>query len=123
METMARLASQEKMGYYPTPPEVVEQLRRVLTIPQGARLIDTCCGEGDALARIAEGTGAVTYGCELDRERYIKAKQKLNYILWSDSLNELICSKDSFDLLFLNPPMTTTTGMRKRKAKDSSFCS
>jgi len=114
---MARLASQEKMGYYPTPPEVVEQIKKVLTIPEGAKLIDTCCGEGDALAMIAEDTGAVTYGCELDRERYMAAKEKLNHILWCDSLNELICSKKAFDLLFLNPPYDYDEGDDERKSE------
>ncbi len=107
---MARLASQEKMDYYPTPIEVVQKIKQLLQIPQQARLIDTCCGEGDALALVAEGTGAVTYGVELDKERYKAAKQRLDHVLWCDALNELICTREAFSLLWLNPPYDTEEG-------------
>ncbi|MBW1953775.1 MAG: class I SAM-dependent methyltransferase, partial [Deltaproteobacteria bacterium] len=43
---MARLASQAKMGYYPTPPGVVEHVKTGLVLPGPGlyRLLDTCCG-------------------------------------------------------------------------------
>lgn len=107
---MARLASQEKMGYYPTPVEVVQKIKQILQIPQQARLIDTCCGEGEALTLVAEGTGAETYGVELDKERCKKAKERLTHVLWCDSLNELICTREAFSLLWLNPPYDTEEG-------------
>jgi len=50
---MARLASQMKMGYYKTPEAVVHQIKKILNIQSGARLLDTCCGEGEALSVIA----------------------------------------------------------------------
>ncbi|MCD4830951.1 MAG: DUF6094 domain-containing protein, partial [Anaerohalosphaeraceae bacterium] len=53
---MARLASQEKMGYYPTPVNVVEDLKKIINIQPKAKLLDTCCGEGQALKIIAKGT-------------------------------------------------------------------
>lgn len=107
---MARLASQMKMGFYPTPVEVVEQIKKMLDIAPGARLIDTCCGEGEALQLIAEENETETYGVELDRERFLKAKEVLGHVLWADAVNEFICAKGVFGLLWLNPPYDTTVG-------------
>ena len=107
---MARLGSQMKMGFYPTPVEVVQQIRNMLEIPPGARLIDTCCGEGEALQIIANGNEAETYGVELDRERFLKAKGTLGHVLWADAVNEFVCSRGVFGLLWLNPPYDTTVG-------------
>jgi len=101
---MARLESQAKMGFYPTPPAVVENIRNMLRIPDDARLLDTCCGEGDALARVADETRAEAYGVELNRERMKMAKERLNHVLWADGLYDLVCSKNAFSLLWLNPP-------------------
>jgi len=107
---MARLASQMKMGFYPTPVEVVEQIKSMLKIAPGARLIDTCCGEGEALKIIADGNKVETYGVELDRERFLKAREVLDHVLWADAVNEFVCSKGVFGLLWLNPPYDTQEG-------------
>ena len=107
---MARLASQMKMGFYPTPVEVVEQIKSMLKIAPDARLIDTCCGEGEALQIIAKGNQVETYGVELDRERFLKAREVLNHTLWADALHEFVSSRGAFSLLWLNPPYDTTEG-------------
>ena len=44
-----RLAGQEKMGFYPTPRCVAEEIRGILKIDKGARILDPCCGEGSSL--------------------------------------------------------------------------
>jgi hypothetical protein len=107
---MARLASQIKMGFYPTPVEVVQQIKNMLKIAPETRLIDTCCGEGEALKIIAEGNEADTYGVELDRERFLKARENLDHALWADALHEFVSSRGAFSLLWLNPPYDTTEG-------------
>jgi len=101
---MARLASQEKMGYYPTPINVVEDLKKIINIQPKARLLDTCCGEGQALSIIAKGTETETFGVELDRQRSKKAQEVLQQIVWGDALYEFRASKKAFGLLWLNPP-------------------
>lgn len=101
---MARLASQEKMGFYPTPPVVVEQLEKLLTFTPGCRCIDTCCGEGEALATLTAGKDVETYGVELDRGRAEVARQKLTKVLNCDAIGETRITNNAFDLLFLNPP-------------------
>ncbi len=39
---MSRLASQAKMGHYPTPPKVIEQIRELFSFSPGSRCVDTC---------------------------------------------------------------------------------
>ena len=101
---MARLASQIKLGYYPTPVEITEEIKKMLTIPDGARLLDPCCGEGDALHTVAENTGAQTYGIELDRERFTRARDLLHKVIWGDALYDVFVRNKAFSLLWLNPP-------------------
>jgi len=100
---MARLASQSKLGYYATPMEVVQHLRQCLAFEPGCRLLDPCCGEGEALALIAQGHAVETYGIELERGRLSNAQHMLGHLLWGDALREVNVSS-GFDFIFLNPP-------------------
>jgi len=104
---MARLASQEKLGYYPTPPEVVKQIKRMLHIVPGARLLDPCCGEGEALRIVADGEDIATYGVELDKSRFKESSKVLDHVLWADGLHEVSISRKGFSLVWLNPPYDT----------------
>ena len=56
-----RLAALAKGGYYPTPPRVVDLVAKLLYGARGRarsadtlRILDPCCGAGDALAQFAE---------------------------------------------------------------------
>ena len=57
-----RLAAQSKGGYYPTPDRVVDLIAELIHTPTGyyyreretLRILDPCCGGGDALQRLAE---------------------------------------------------------------------
>jgi len=101
---MATLESKSKLGYYPTPIEVVKHIKNMLNIQKHSKLLDPCCGDGDALQRIAKGTGAVTYGIEIDKVRAQAAEQKLNFVINADAINNVKITNNGFDLLFLNPP-------------------
>jgi len=116
---MARLASQAKMGFYATPPGVVEHVKQALALPKPGtyRFLDTCCGEGEALAQLTAGLGndencIETYGVELDQQRYETAATKLDKVLWGDALNEIRVSSKAFSLLWLNPPYDWDDGHR-----------
>ena len=99
---MARLASQAKLGYYPTPPGVAEDIKKAfapLSEPGTYRCLDTCCGDGEALTQLTDGLGnqdqgsiIETYGIELDKGRYEAAAKKLNHVLWGDALEEISVS-------------------------------
>ena len=60
-----RLAAQAKGGFYPTPPRVVDLIAELIHTPSGSynlgretlRILDPCCGAGEALAQLAEGPG------------------------------------------------------------------
>jgi len=102
---MARLASQEKLGFFPTPPIVVELINSCLerSNPGKARLYDPCAGKGDAAARIANRLQIESYGVELDRKRAEEARSKLTKVILGDSLRVSVRS-GSISCLYLNPP-------------------
>lgn len=110
---MARIASQAKMGYYATPPDIVNHIKNALSVGEGDyRLLDTCCGEGGALHLLANGLGpgVETYGVELDETRVKTSQNKLDRVVWGDALNELRVTIKAFSLLWLNPPYDWNSG-------------
>jgi len=110
-----RLAGQIKMGYYPTPPGVVELLRPLLLFPRyGAKTcaLDPCCGEGAALESLTRGQNAETFGIELDAARAQEAKKRLDHVVHG-SFDHVDIAPEGFGLLFLNPPYDDQEGERK----------
>lgn len=108
---MARLESQAKMGYYPTPEETLEYIMAMLDIRPGALLLDPCCGEGDAITCIAE-KGGRSFGIELDTERAIQASDILDNVLCGSIYEAIIRPLESFSMLYLNPPYDWEAGER-----------
>jgi len=106
-----------KMGYYKTPVVAVHQIKKMLNIQAGARLLDTCCGEAEALSIVASGTEAITYGMELDRERYNISSRVLDNAIWGDALYELRTQEKGFSLLWLNPPYDLETDDYNEESK------
>ena len=111
-----RLAAQAKGGYYPTPLRVVDLLAQLIDSPsaygrpgQTLRVLDPCCGGGDALAQLADGlrrTNSLpieTYGVELHRERAEEAGELLDRALACDLFATSIAN-GVFGVLLLNPP-------------------
>ena len=110
-----RLAGQAKGGYYPTPPRVVDHIRSLLFAPirygrsrnDIVRLLDPCCGPGDALRQLADSLNrhvtVETYGVELHAGRAQEAAEQLDHALSSDLFRCSIANR-TFNLLWLNPP-------------------
>ena len=112
-----RLAAQAKGGYYPTPDRVVDLIADLIHTPSGnyyreretVRILDPCCGAGDALHRLAErldrsnSMPIETYGVELHRDRADEAEKRLHRTLASDLFQTSIAN-GAFGLLLLNPP-------------------
>ena len=107
---MARLASQEKLGYYKTPKQIVEQIKAGLSIGPNVCMLDPCCGTGEALQLLSQDADAQTLGIELEYGRYEKAKEVLDQVLLADALTEAMVSFQSMDLLWLNPPYDLDEG-------------
>ena len=112
-----RLAAQAKGGFYPTPERVVDLLAELIHTPTGyyhrdretLRILDPCCGAGEALAQLAERMDAPnaipieTYGVELHRDRAEEAEKRLGRALASDLFATSVAN-GAFGLLLLNPP-------------------
>ena len=121
---MARLASQEKAGFYPTPPTITELILSHISAPQGGRVLDPCAGKGIALVTLAKALRLEAYGVELNQTRADIAAQLVNKLadrpeklLIKDPQQQhvitgdyrlLLKTKDSaYNLLYLNPPYDT----------------
>ena len=112
-----RLAAQSKGGYYPTPDRVVDLVADLIDTPTGSnyrnaetlRILDPCCGGGDAVARLAErldrpnALPIETYGVELHRDRAEEAERLLHRTLAADLFATSIAN-GAFGALYLNPP-------------------
>ena len=112
-----RLAAQAKGGYYPTPERVVDLIADLIHTPSGyynrgretLRILDPCCGAGDALRRLAgildrpNALPIETYGVELHQDRAEDAEGRLTRTLAADLFQTSIAN-GAFGLLLLNPP-------------------
>ena len=112
-----RLAAQAKGGFYPTPDRVVDLIADLIHTPTGyyhrdrdtLRILDPCCGAGEALAQLAErldrpnAMSIETYGVELHRDRAEDAARRLDRALAADLFATSIAN-GAFGLLYLNPP-------------------
>ena len=112
-----RLAAQAKGGFYPTPDRVVDMIADLIHTPttyyhgdrDTLRILDPCCGAGEALAQLAErpdrpnAQPIETYGVELHRDRAEDAADRLDHALAADLFATSIAN-GAFGLLLLNPP-------------------
>lgn len=118
---MARYASQERAGFYPTPPSIVTWLISVLKGDVTGRVFDPFAGDGLPLTRIAKALNFYAYGCEIHQGRAHEVEHKITNLHEQESFNpafsdttfrkfqygdfnNLQFSQKSFNLLFLNPP-------------------
>jgi predicted RNA methylase len=115
-----RLEARVKMGYYPTPITVVERIKSLIRFTECCTIIDPCCGEGSALAKLAQDTSAKTYGIEIDGHRAEEAKAKLNHVL-KCGFEQTRISSGAFSCLFLNPPYDWETEDDGSERKEKVF--
>ena len=100
-----RLAGQEKMGYYPTPVEVVRTIATWFDSAEGAqgRLLDPCAGKGEAARILGALLNCQTWGAELSpvrAEEAAKVMDKLFPVAWETTS----LTNESITVLFLNTP-------------------
>jgi len=130
-----RNVARAKAGYYPTPPEVVTLLARILENPRpeiyyhgqyGTRhtvskpvyALDPSCGTGAALAQLTaemdrnpeDRADWHLHGIELDRNRARAARKVLEQVLHGDAFDT---EATGYQLLFLNPPYDDAPGGRR----------
>lgn len=106
---MARLASQEKAGYFPLPtsllPTIASHIQRSTN---NGRFLDPCAGEGSAAVALSEVLGLSPFGIELHEERGSEASGRFpaGQFLTCD-FRAATVSRGSMSLLYLNPPYDT----------------
>ena len=112
-----RLAGLAKGGYYPTPMRCVDLVSNLVTvrtqnvggIRDTIRILDPCCGPGDACERLAARLASKskaeirTFGVELEQERAQQARDQMDFALSSDLFQAMIAN-NAFQVLYLNPP-------------------
>ena len=112
-----RLAGIAKGGFYPTPQRCVQLLAGMLNAGASdapahmsvIRILDPCCGAGDACRELADqmaqrtSVKTLTYGVELEKNRAEKSREQLEFTLSSDIFQTSIAN-NSFQILLLNPP-------------------
>ncbi len=105
------------MGFYPTPPRVVGLAAELVVVGGGRyrnnrqtlRVLDPCCGAGEALEQLAQrltqrwAVPVETCGVELHKDRAGEAADRLDRALAADLFQTSIAN-GAFDLLLLNSP-------------------
>ena len=96
-----------KNGYYPTDEPTLERALNALMPSDGPMcILDPCAGEGVAIAEAAHALGreqVQAFAVEYDAERARHARQLVDRCIHGDLMDTLI-SRQSFGLLWLNPP-------------------
>jgi len=96
-----------KAGYFPTDEPTLERALSALAPAQGSMcILDPCAGEGVAIAEAAHALGreqAKAFAVEYDEERAYHARTLVDHCIHGDLMDTMI-SRQSFGLLWLNPP-------------------
>ena len=102
---MSFLESQAKAGYYPTPSDLFPSIAAFVTPcpePGEGRLLDPCCGKGEAAAFLAKAWNLEAYGIEINHARAVEASILLEQVIEDDYA--AVTASHNFSVLFLNPP-------------------
>ncbi len=115
---MSRLEGVAKAQFYPTPPSVVERVAALVRPAPSShrrvvRLLDPCCGAGDALRQFADAIGGgETYGIELEQHRAARARRILDHLI-AGSAFAVRLGHEAFSCLWLNPPYDQDDGGKR----------
>jgi len=107
---MTRLASIEKMQFYPTSdPDTRHICQRLVAAAGHVRLLDPCAGKGQALAELqahlrATAKSVTSYAVELDVARYEQCLLRFPDTAINSDWFQMVTSNDAVSLLFANPP-------------------
>jgi tRNA G10 N-methylase Trm11 len=67
------------------------------------RLLDPCAGTGEAAATLAHALGAESYGIELNEQRALACRDRLDHVLATSAFSVRLAN-GAFSALLLNPP-------------------
>jgi hypothetical protein len=102
---MARLESQSKLGFYPSPEGIPEMIASWFSAPDPYRLADPCCADGWAVNQFKGtlGQDAETWGIELSPGRAKQARSVLDVVLPTDFYT-VRWEARSTSFIYNNPP-------------------
>ncbi|MBY3621191.1 DUF6094 domain-containing protein [Paenibacillus sp. FSL K6-3166] len=118
---MARLESEAKGGFYPTPPDEMEFILKRIIGEDGATLsiFDPCAGKGNVVKQIKQHLEKkdcvpITYGIEIEKTRAREAVNQVDHML-ACGYEDARISHNAFSFLYLNPPFMEIHGERAEK--------
>jgi hypothetical protein len=123
---MSRPESQAKMGFYPAPPEAIEQVSKHLalsppSLPREVHsIVDPCAGEGAAVNQLAKLLGnkeCDVYMIELDDARARKCRESFPNAntLGPASVHGVVATPGSIGIAYVNPPFDNEMGGGRRE--------
>lgn len=120
---MARLGSEGKGGFFPTPECEMSYLLEHITVNPLSQvsILDPCAGKGNALQQIkkhveAQRATANTFAIEIEKSRAAEIiKEKRADQVLNCGYEETRISRNSISCLYLNPPFFELQGERAEK--------
>lgn len=112
-----------RMGNFETTDEDMKCIRSFFQFPESPfSIADFCAGSGRALESLANNTSAVTFGIEPNEEKYMELRKRVDNALFG-GYEECRISRDTFRLIYLNPPYDTDseTVESKTERKEKRF--
>lgn len=101
------LRNKVRMGNFETTDRDMLCVRSLLQFPQAPfSVADFCAGSGRALEVLIEETSAVAFGIEPNEEKYMELRSRIPHALFG-GYEECRISRDTFRLMYLNPPYDT----------------
>jgi len=101
---MARLASDAKFGFYPTPESVIKIISNHVQMKNKSIFFDPCCGDSNHIEILKKQHDAIYYGIELEQSRFNQSKQIMDECIHANAIMDIEVKKAFADVLFLNPP-------------------
>jgi hypothetical protein len=123
---MARAESLAQGGYYAFPSHHLPAVAQLFTpAPTGARLLDPCAGEGEALQVLSQSLNLKPFAVEIEPQRAKKCQAlfSVGQALHAD-LFDVDLSLGAMQMLWVNPPFTWDTAVpgKRREAGMLQHC-
>ncbi|OME78575.1 hypothetical protein BK120_22820 [Paenibacillus sp. FSL A5-0031] len=98
------LRNKVRMGNFETTDQDMICVRSLFQFPQASfSVADFCAGSGRALEILTEDSSAISFGIEPNEEKYMELRSRIPHALYG-GYEECRISRDSFRLMYLNPP-------------------
>lgn len=116
---MSRPSSQIRLGFFPCPLEVIDQICQHIEPHPEMVVCDPCAGEGAAISRLSQQLGVagdriVAAELDIDRSRVLLEALPESHVTGNVDFLSASYSAGSVSLLYLNPPFDSELGFATR---------